>query len=345
MHLSVRARIALVVAAVTVVNVMAAAVSMSLYARASESAARAQQAQHRAALIAYASQRATELYAQAGDLALAVSGGSESAEQSARYGGLLGADAAVRHALDLVQRSGGSASLGPEYDRLRQLMYRWVNAEAARGGSSLRLVLESDGRVRATVVAATAGTAEAVPGVSLRGQVRRAQEAFRDATLRGLAVKADQDAVTAVAQEADAREAAQRATLLALVFALMVAIGSGVWLYGSIARPLARARDFAAAVEAGDLTVRYGDHRHDEIGELTHAVEEMKDAVVRRIDTMREVAGVVMVMTEATKESTEQAEALLDSNDAEPGALRSSVRDARSSAEALSGMVAELLNA
>ncbi|MHB9003299.1 MAG: hypothetical protein ACYC6C_04455, partial [Coriobacteriia bacterium] len=42
-------------------------------------------------------------------------------------------------------------------------------------------------------------------------------------------------------------------------------------------------------------------HGADEIGELTRAMESMRDSVVARVDTLRELAGVVLVTAEGVQ--------------------------------------------
>lgn len=90
---------------------------------------------------------------------------------------------------------------------------------------------------------------------------------------------------------------------------LVVAIVAAVGLYRSIALPLSRARAFADTVASGHLEASFAHHRKDEIGALTHAVENMKDAVVRRIAVMREMAGAVLVTAESVRSEAITADA------------------------------------
>lgn len=181
-------------------------------------------------------------------------------------------------------------------------------------------------------------------GVRLRRKVRELQGAYLDRELRAIARQADAAAAASERAEAEARETARVGTLTLIGLSIIVAVSVTVWLYRSIATPLTRAKGFASAVTSGDLAARLERHQNDEIGELTRAVEEMKDSVVARIDTMREVAGVVLVLTERLGESLEHAQRVAADQAADPE-LVSDLADARNDSAALAGMVGQLLEA
>jgi methyl-accepting chemotaxis protein len=84
---------------------------------------------------------------------------------------------------------------------------------------------------------------------------------------------------------------------------VLVAVGTGVWLYRTIAGPLHEAKEVAERVAAGDFSATFPRHTNDEIGALVSAVEAMKDAVVGKVSIMREMAGAVLVTAESLRAS------------------------------------------
>jgi len=345
-NLSVRNRIVIALSLVLAASIAAGIYATWAYARAASYAEQARTATERATLAALAGQQVTRFFSEASNLALGVARAQESAEQSADYGGVNGTDLAASRTIERLADAAGDDTLRSDWAELRMDVYHWINAEAEAGGAALRMRQREDGRFYASTTSnlepsdAVAG----LQGVELRRKVRERQDAYLDGELRAIARQADTVAASAVRAEAEAKEAARLGTLVLIGLSIIVAVSASVWLYRSIATPLARAREFASAVKGGDLGARLEQHQHDEIGELTMAVEEMKDSVVARIDTMREVAGVVLVLTEHLGESLVHAERVAADQAADPE-LVSDLADARKDSAALAGMVGQLLEA
>jgi methyl-accepting chemotaxis protein len=96
--------------------------------------------------------------------------------------------------------------------------------------------------------------------------------------------------------QAEAKAEQQAAmTRLATIVGLLTLFGVGcaVVISGSITGPLTDAVKFADAVAAGDFSARVVTRTGGETGELTKAIEEMKDSLVTRMEQMHEVAALV----------------------------------------------------
>lgn len=302
MSLNVKARIAVAMAIVVAANLAAGAYSYHYFGEAARFAADAQAASDRARLVAQVSQRLTEYFGEAGDLALAVSSAELSEERSREYGDVIGADEAVTHAVRLLSADlapAEASALTSEWADLRAVVYTWINKESTASGSGLLISRMSDGRYRASVGSnISSPETDALSGSSLRSAVREREEVLRDGDLRRLALAEEKRAVAAALSERAARGRAETGTVVLLGASLLAALFAATWLYQSIVTPLGRARKYAETVAAGDFAARLDHHERDEIGALTHAIESMKDSVVGKIDTMREVAGIVLVSAE-----------------------------------------------
>jgi methyl-accepting chemotaxis protein len=145
-------------------------------------------------------------------------------------------------------------------------------------------------------------------GPALRQAVLSESESMQYAVLGKLLSKADSVAAAASSAEAAARENAQRVTLILVALSVFVAIALGLWLYRGIVRPLGIARDYADRVAAGEYSASLGRHTNDEIGALTHAIENMKDNLVHEMEVMREMSGVIMITTEGIRASVSEIE-------------------------------------
>jgi len=97
----------------------------------------------------------------------------------------------------------------------------------------------------------------------------------------------------AVAEAADEQQATMTRLGLVIGVILLVGIAAAVAIAASITRPLRDAVRFADTVAAGDLSAKMVSHPSGETGELTRAVEAMKESLVARMDQLREVAAVV----------------------------------------------------
>lgn len=311
MNLSVRRRIGLAMGIVVLVNVAAGAASWYLDTRALHEQDRADAAVRRATWLSTVSNDVTAFVSEATDLAFGVTGG-RSEEGSAEYGDLVGTDASVRRLMaqapvDLP--AADAAALAAKWEDLRVAVFVWINAEAETGHSNTRLMLTDTGTLRASVQS-NISTPSALIGMdtgSLRREVRRQTEAFRLGVLRTQVDGALAEADTARRREDESRRWASTITLVAIAASLVVAVGAAVWLYRTIAAPLSKAKKVAEAVSSGDYAASFDRHGTDEVGALIHAVEEMRDSVVRRIEVMREMAGAVIVTAEAAAEAARTA--------------------------------------
>jgi HAMP domain-containing protein len=299
--------------AVVLVNAVAGGVAWSLHARAADQEALAVAAVVRADWVGALTQSVGDFVSEATDLAFGLRGGV-SEESSAEYGDLVGADESVSHTLARVPRDLAAAdaeAIAAQWRRLRVGVFVWVNAEAAQGGSDVRLTLTEDDRLRASV---TSNIATPTPligkdGVGLRREVRSNVENFRDGTLRRTVSMALADAETARAAGAAARTVAVNVTLAAIGLSLITAFAAAMWLYGSIAGPLIRAQRVAEVVAGGEYMATFARHGDDEVGALINAVEEMRDTVVRKVEIMREMAGAVIFTAEGVVKSATAARA------------------------------------
>lgn len=311
MNLSVKARIAVAMLVVVAVNVIAGVAGWELHSRAVDADALAVRAANRASSLTTLSDDVTSFVNEATGLALAVNTGV-SEESSAEYGDLIGANATVGRAIGALPSAAGGttdATIGQHWESLRTAVFVWVNAEAERGESNVRLTLTDTGQVRASVrsnierPAALAG----MDAGALRREVRRESEAYKDDLLRVASANAMEEAQTARGAEARARALASNVTLVAIGISIIVALMAAVWLYGTIAGPLDEAKRVAEAVAGGDYARVFKRQSNDEIGALVHAVEDMRDAIVGKIAVMREMAGAVLVTAEGVEKSASAA--------------------------------------
>jgi HAMP domain-containing protein len=97
---------------------------------------------------------------------------------------------------------------------------------------------------------------------------------------------------------AEARREMQAATTqlqLAVGITLVLTVAIALAIASSITRPMNAAVRFADAVAGGDLTAKMEQHAGGEVGELTRAIEAMKESLVERMDQMNEVAAMVSI--------------------------------------------------
>lgn len=102
----------------------------------------------------------------------------------------------------------------------------------------------------------------------------------------------------AVAEAASEQRSAMTNLFLAVGITVVVGLALSVLIAGSITGPLKKAVAFADAVAAGDLEAKIPTHGTGEIGELTKAIEAMKESLVDRVNQMREVAATVELAAE-----------------------------------------------
>jgi HAMP domain-containing protein len=299
MTLSVKQRIAAAMTLVVLVNLLAGGFNWLLHQRAARFEIASERARARSQWVASVSEKVFAFASEATDVALGVAKG-ESAESSAEYGDLVGADAATSRLIgrapdDLDPEM--AADIAVRWEALRPAIFAWVNAEAEQAGSTLRLTLGDGAEVRAS----TSSTIEVPADLNgldvpqMRRAVRSEVESFIAGELRLALADAQDDARAAEVAALQARETAFTVTAVAIALSLVMAVIAVIWLYRAIAGPLAAAEEVARRVTAGDLSAAFGETRNDEIGVLVHAVEEMRETVVGHVNVMRELAGAVIV--------------------------------------------------
>ena len=308
MKLTVKARIALVMTIVVACNVVAGGISWVLYRSAADSAAKARVAGERARLATAASEGVTAFLASATDLALGVSSSTASGERSRSYGDLIGVDPVVDRAIRLVVDAtpgGEGAAVEQSWQALRVLVYAWINAEARAGGADLRITRNPSGAFRNSVSTNLVLPSElaALPPADLRHSVRDRAERFKYSTLGDIVKVAIADSAAAAAAESIARARAQQGTVVLAALSALIAAALAIWLYRSISRPLSAAKEYADRVAGGEYGSVPPRHSLDEIGVLTHAVENMKDMLVHEMSVMREMAGAVLFTAEGVQNS------------------------------------------
>lgn len=302
MKLSVKARIVAAMITLVAVNTANAAISWNSFAAVASHNADASHALGLARDAERVSARLTQFVSDSRGVAFTLSRSHTPEDLSGSYGELQGSEAGVDAALRLLASGDAqqSARALSQWNELRTTTYAWLNREAESAGSSFRLTKDGGGRYRASVgtnIHETSHTAS-LSDEEFSRVVRNASEALTGNTLRVVGTQAEMAAAEAARREAAVRSGAVRSILMLAALGLVVAVVAATWLYRSIALPLSRARDFADTVASGHLEASFAHHRTDEIGVLTHAVEDMKNAVVRRMATMREMAGAVLVTAE-----------------------------------------------
>lgn len=332
MNLSVKARIALAMTVVVAVNIMAGVVSWQLYSAAALSGARSRTAAERARLATVASERVTEFMASSTDLALGVSRAASSQEQSRLYGNLIGvdptADRAIAGVAAVTPGKAGPAAIGA-WQALRTSVYGWINVEAQASGADLRITRNANGAFRDSVASNLKLPSDlaGLPPVSLRQAIRDRAERFKFSTLGDIVKSAEADAASAAASEQQARLNAQQGTIALVGLSALVAALLGMGLYRSIAKPLTAARRYADAVAGGEYDATLALHSADEIGVLTHAVENMKDNLVHEMSVMREMAGAVMFTAEGVTDAVGQTTALVELPEHDPALVKAGLDD------------------
>lgn len=315
MKLSVKARIAVVMTVVVVANVIVGAASWGLYQDAARSGARARAAAERAQLAGTASERVTAFLLGSTDLALSVSrpdatyypyGGSE--ERTRLYGSLMKTEPTVDQSiarLAAVTPGSTGADARSKWQAIRNDVYAWINTEAEASGADLRIARQADGTFAASDTSNLTLPAEFanIAPIDQRKLVRVRAENFKSATLGGIVRAANADASAAAAAESQARLMAQIGTIVLVGLSALLAALLGIGLYRAISLPLSEAKRYADEVAGGNYEATIQRHSADEIGVLTHAVENMKDKLVQELNVMREMAGVVMFTTDGVREA------------------------------------------
>lgn len=348
MKLNVKARIALVMTVVVAVNVIAGAVSWDLYRAASLSGAQSRAAAERARLATIASQSVTEFMAGSTDLALGVSRSTTSQERSRLYGNLIGIDPNINRAIAAVAAATpGDAGPAAEkaWQSLRVAVYAWINTEAQASGADLRITRNPNGQFRDSVETNLSLPPDLV-GMStaeLRLAVRDRAERFKFSTLGDIVKTAETDAAAAANAEEEARLVAQQGTAALLGLSAVVAALLGIGLYRSISRPLSAAKRYADRVASGEYEATLPQHSDDEIGVLTHAVENMKENLVHEMSVMREMAGAVLFTAEGVKDAVSSTGALMDQPGHDTAEVKAGLADVGSRVDVLQELSGQML--
>ena len=93
-----------------------------------------------------------------------------------------------------------------------------------------------------------------------------------------------------ISQDISDRNSNIRITLLISFSAILVAILITFLVTRSITNPLLKTVDLAGSIAAGDLTKRLSIQSKDEIGSLATALNKMVDALMKKDDTLRQIA-------------------------------------------------------
>lgn len=350
MRVSVRLRIAVAMSLILAANTGAA-----LYARSREQwtatledAAQASAA--RARLAETASLDVARALADSGSLAFAVRNSEHSEEISLAYGWVRGSDPEVTRVIERLAASTPAtrvAGIAGEWEELRRGMYAWVNEEAEQGASTFRLALHESGRIEGAVHSGVPVPASlaGLHGAELREAVRRQANTLTAGSLRRLAVEADRESASTRAAADAARRAARSGTFALVLANILLAAAAGLWLYRTISAPLVRATAFANSVASGDDSARIERHASDETGVLTRAIQDMRDALARRVEVMREMAGVVIVNADGVGDAAQHALAGFE-NRSEAQHHAEAVADMRAvvaQAESLKALAAQML--
>lgn len=108
---------------------------------------------------------------------------------------------------------------------------------------------------------------------------------------------------TVAAEAVAAQDAALMRLALTVGLTLLVGVILAVVIASSITRPVHEAVKFADDVAAGNLSAKIEKHPGGEMGDLTRAIESMKESLVARVDQMREVAATVEVAADGVTDT------------------------------------------
>lgn len=346
--LSVRTRIALSMALLLAITSATAATSWALSAQAGRMAERSRKAASVAQLAVQTSARVGAFVGDARALALSVSTGAGSEDVSEEYGAMLGSGDSADRAFRALCAAAGSteaSAAARRWDDVRLVTYVWINAQAAENGSAFRMTRAANGRYLASVSTSLVPPAELGSADSRRLKLAARDRAalLEDASLRALTKEFSAAAEAAAHDERTARDRTRDVTIALVIASLFSAVVATVWLYRTIATPLAKAREVADEVAAGDLDVRFSRHTADEIGVLTHAVENMTMVVASRIRVMHEMAGAVLVIADDVH--AEAASALSRGDAAAETAAHDELGRIAESAETLGVLARQMLEA
>jgi methyl-accepting chemotaxis protein len=108
---------------------------------------------------------------------------------------------------------------------------------------------------------------------------------------------------TVAAEAVATQSAALQRLALTIGVAVLLGLALAIMIASSITRPVREAVAFADDVATGHLEARIEKHAGGEIGDLTRAVESMKESLVARVDQMREVAATVEIAADGVTDT------------------------------------------
>jgi methyl-accepting chemotaxis protein len=108
---------------------------------------------------------------------------------------------------------------------------------------------------------------------------------------------------TVAAEAVAAQDAALMRLALTVGLTLLVGLILAVVIASSITRPVHEAVAFADDVAAGNLSAKIEKHPGGEMGDLTRAIESMKESLVARVEQMREVAATVEIAADGVTDT------------------------------------------
>lgn len=346
MRLSVRSRIMVAMTIVVAANLVTALVCIAYFARAQGYQATVAKDAARSQATATASIRLTQFWAEAQYYAVGVRS-LRPADAADAYGRLVRSDNDARAAIAALAKAAPDASsqLSSEWQTVRLSTFAWLNAELAADDSTVRLWITPSGDLNTnsssniTAPARLAGLSAA----DMRPAVRTSFDGLRDGTIRQVQDEALTAAIDATAAEGSARDVARALTIALALVSLLVAVACGSWIYRGTVTPLQEARRFADRVADGDLDAVLLVHRDDEIGSLTAAIQDMKDAVVRELRAMQELAGIVLVTAESVSAAAEKAAVAQASSDSQPSDVADDIERVLSSARTLTDLAGQMI--
>jgi nitrogen fixation/metabolism regulation signal transduction histidine kinase len=108
---------------------------------------------------------------------------------------------------------------------------------------------------------------------------------------------------TVAAEAVATQDAALTRLAVTVGLTLLVGLVIAIMIASSITRPVHDAVAFADNVAAGNFDAKITKHAGGEIGDLTRAVESMKESLVARVEQMREVAATVEIAADGVTDT------------------------------------------
>ena len=138
---------------------------------------------------------------------------------------------------------------------------------------------------------------------SLIADIRPAQTAYQE-SLKGMVEMQFKTASSLAEDGADVANTATLVTVVLLVAAVVIGVGGGLAISGTILRPVRSAQLAAEAIRSGDLTHEIRTEGNDELSQMLHSMQEMQSAL----------SGVLASVNAAATEVSSNATAIATSN-------------------------------